>query len=243
MLKNILLSILVFIFLFSCSKKENDILYIGTYAEDPPYGFFDENGEIAGFDIDYINAIAEIIGKKIDIKHMTFEGLLPALESKKIDIAIAGMVSNEQRAKTVDFSKPYYTGKQAIVVKVDDDSITSLESLTNNKTVAVSLGYLADSIVSGINGIKKINRLTSNFACILEIKNNKADAAVMSFASASGFAKTNPEIKVIPIESTTQHIYIAFRKGDSKLVEEVNRAIDILKENGIYDTLVEKYFN
>lgn len=240
-IKILLLSLL---FIISCSNKTKDdsVLYVGTSAEYPPYEYLDENGNIVGFDIDYINEVAKLINKKIEIKDMTFDGLLPALESKKVDLVIAGMVATPQRRKLVDFSEPYYGGKQAIVVSANDDSITNFNSLVG-KNVAVALGYIADSIVSDIEGIKKIDRLNSSYACILAVKNGKSDATVMSYLTATGYAKTNPDIKVVEVDMDTQDLYIAFRKGDNALIEEVNKAINTLKENGTYEMLVNKYFN
>lgn len=239
---NIKLFLLLFIFIFSCSKNDDAILYVGTSAEYPPYEYLDENGNIVGFDIEYVNEVAKLINRKIEIKDMTFDGLLPALESKKVDLVIAGMVATPQRRKLVDFSEPYHSGKQAIVVRADNKDITNFNSLVG-KNVAVALGYISDSIVSDIDGIKKIDRLNSSYSCILAVKNGKSDATVMSHIAASGYAKTNPDIKVIEVDMETQDLYIAFRKGDTALLEEVNKAISTLKENGIYEMLVNKYFN
>ena len=243
MIKQILL-FLCFIFLFSCSKKEDkdSVLYVGTSAEYPPYEYLDNNGNIVGFDIDYINEIAKIMNRKIEIKDMIFDALLPALESKKIDLVIAGMVATPQRRKLVDFSDPYYAGKQAIVVRADDNSISNFNSLAG-KNVAVALGYIADSMVSEMEGINNIDRLNSSSACILAVKNGKADATVMGHVTALGYAKTNPDIKVIEVDMDTQELYIAFRKGDYDLVYEVNNAIKTIKENGTYDRLLNTYFS
>ena len=138
-MRNILLKVVLSICLaavLSCGKEDSDVLYVGTNAEYPPFEYLDENGNVAGFDIDLMNEIAKIIGKKIEIKDMTFDGLIPALEANTIDIIIAGMTVNESKKKIMNFSIPYYEVRQNIIVLDNNTDITNLSSL-NNKRVAI----------------------------------------------------------------------------------------------------------
>lgn len=94
---------------------------VGTDATYAPFGFKDrDSGKLAGFDIDIINAIANEEGIEADIQNLNFDALLPALQSNTIDIAISDMTISEERAKSVDFSKPYYIAGNGLVVNIDN---------------------------------------------------------------------------------------------------------------------------
>ncbi|MDU7885868.1 MAG: transporter substrate-binding domain-containing protein, partial [Clostridium perfringens] len=108
-----------------------------TYA---PFGFKDkDSGKLAGFDIDIINAIANEEGIEADIQNLNFDALLPALQSNTIDIAISDMTISEERAKSVDFSKPYYIAGNGLVVNIDNTNINSF-NFRNSLAIIKSVG-------------------------------------------------------------------------------------------------------
>ncbi|WP_295297302.1 transporter substrate-binding domain-containing protein [uncultured Brachyspira sp.] len=242
-MRNILLKVVLSICLaavLSCSKEDSDVLYVGTNAEYPPFEYLDENGNVAGFDIDLMNEIAKIIGKKIEIKDMTFDGLIPALEANTIDIIIAGMTVNESKKKIMNFSIPYYEVRQNIIVLDNNTDITNLSSL-NNKRVAVVLGYRADNILS-TNEAVTLERYNRTADTVLALQSGKVDAAVMDSPVAIGYVKNNEGLKIVDTYSDIQELAIGFRKKDVQLMEDVNNAMNILQTNGVYDSLLEKYF-
>ncbi|WP_157151062.1 basic amino acid ABC transporter substrate-binding protein [Brachyspira sp. SAP_772] len=243
-MKNILKVILLISLLavLSCGKEESDVLYVGTNAEYPPFEYLDENGNVVGFDVELINEISKIIGKKIEIKDMTFDGLIPALEAKTIDILIAGITATESRKKVINFSKPYFESQQAIVVKEDNNTITNFDSLNNTYTVGVVLGYVGDVALTESKKVDKIERFNRTADTIVALQNGKIDAAIMDHPIAVGYIKNNEGLKAIKTDLSIQELCIGFRKEDIKLLEDVNNALDTLKENGKYDELVKKYF-
>ena len=235
--------LLVSIMILSCGKEEeNDVLYVGTNAEYPPFEYLDENGNVVGFDIDLMNEISTIIGKKIEIKDMTFDGLIPALEAKTIDILIAGITATESRKKVINFSKPYFESQQAIIVKEDNNSITNFDSLNNTYTVGVVLGYVGDVALTESKKVDKIERFNRTADTVVALQSGKIDAAIMDYPIAVGYVKNNEGLKAIKTDLSIQELCIGFRKEDTKLLEEINKALDTLKENGKYDELVKKYF-
>lgn len=244
-MKNILKILLLvsLLVVLSCSKKEGkDVLYVGTNAEYPPFEYLDENGNVVGFDVELINEISKIIGKKIEIKDMTFDGLIPALEAKTIDILIAGITATESRKKVINFSKPYFESQQAIIVKEDNNTITNFDSLNNTYTVGVVLGYVGDVALTESKKVDKIERFNRTADTVVALQNGKIDAAIMDYPIAVGYIKNNEGLKAIKTDLSIQELCIGFRKEDTKLLEDVNKALDTLKENGKYDELVKKYF-
>lgn len=235
--------LLVSVFILSivaCSKnKKEEVLYVGTNAEFPPFEYLLEN-DIVGFDIDLVNEIALLIGKKIEMKNIAFDGLLPALQAKKIDIIIAGMTATEERRQFVNFSDKYYVSKQAILVDKDNTTIKTFDSLPG-KTVGVVLGYTGDIAVSALPNVD-IKRYNGTSEAVLALKANKIDAVVVDSEPAKNYSKQNPEIKMLVSDLVEEEYAIALRKDETELLDQINVALQTLKDNGTYDELIIKHF-
>lgn len=96
--------------------ERNGKLIMATNAEFPPYEFRDEDG-FAGVDVDMAQAIADILGKELEINDMKFDSIIAAVQTGKADIGCAGMTVTEERLLTIDFTDSYYTGRQVVIVK------------------------------------------------------------------------------------------------------------------------------
>ena len=125
---------------------EDKIVYVGIDAAFPPFGYLD-NGHIAGFDYDIMSEIAKLTGMKVEFNQMQFAGLLPALQTKKIDVIIAGMTVTEERKQFVNFSETYYVSSQVILVHRDDNSITNFANL-EGKNIGTVIGTTGDTIMT-----------------------------------------------------------------------------------------------
>ena len=235
----IALSIILTIFI-GCQKKEDkNKLYVGTNAEFEPFEYR-EGDNIVGFDIDLINEIAKLIGAEIEVVDMQFDGLLPALEAKKIDLIIAGMTATEERKQFVNFSEPYYNSKQSIVVLSNNTDITTFDNFAGKK-VGVVLGYTGDILVSEMTNVE-VQKFNATSETILALKSQKVDAVVLDYEPAKNYVAQNKELKLIETDSATEEYSIAMRKDDTELLTKVNDALKTLKENGTYETLLSKYF-
>ena len=231
----LLISVMAFI---SCSQKENK-LYVGTNAEFEPFEYRDGDN-IVGFDIDLINEIAKIMKQDIEVVDMAFDGLLPALQSKKIDIIIAGMTADEERKKFVNFTDPYYNTKQSILVYNDNTTINSFDDL-DGKNVGVVLGFTGDLIVSEMSNVNA-QKYGATSEAILALKSKKVDAVVLDYEPAKQYFNQNDDLKLVITDSQNEEYAIAMRKEDTELLKKVNDALNTIKENGTYDMLIEKYF-
>ena len=236
---NGLLTKIVCVAIFSITLFAKDTLYVGTNAEFAPFEYLEYN-KIVGFDIELIKEIGNIIDKDIKVKNISFDGLLPALEAKKIDIIIAGMTITEDRKKFVDFSDTYFSAKQVIILKKDVNNINSLNDLVDKKT-GVILGYTGDLIVSKIKGINK-EQYNSTSGGIIALLSGKIDAFVLDSAPSKNYIKKNKNLKIIELDIAEENYAIAIRKNQGNLVFQINLALKKLKSNGVYDKLLEKYF-
>ena len=231
----LLISLLAFM---SCSQKENK-LYVGTNAEFEPFEYRDGEN-IVGFDIDLINEIAKIMKQDIEVVDMAFDGLLPALQSKKIDIIIAGMTADEERKKFVNFTDPYYNTQQSILVHSDNKDIIGFDSL-QGKNVGVVLGFTGDLIVSEMSNVNA-QKYGATSEAIIGLKSKKVDAVVLDYEPAKQYFNQNDDLKLVITDSKNEEYAIAMRKEDTELLKKVNDALNTIKENGTYDMLIEKYF-
>ncbi|WP_300329759.1 basic amino acid ABC transporter substrate-binding protein [Fusobacterium sp.] len=232
--------ILLAMFMFvACGKEEKKVLYVGTNAEFPPFEYL-EKDQMVGFDIDFINALGKELGKEIVMKDMSFDGLLPALQSKKVDIVIAGMTASEERKNAVNFSEPYYSANQVIVLNENNTDIKDFEDLKDKK-IGVMLGFTGDLVITEM-GLPS-EKFSAAYAGIMALQNGKLDAVVLDSETATSYVKNNKGLKLAEGKGESEDYAIAIRKDDKQLLEDINKAIVTLKSNGEFDKILKKYFN
>lgn len=239
-MKKLVLLFMTFLSLVSFGKVEK--LYVGTNAEFYPFEYL-EDGKIVGFDAELIEAIGKKLNKEIVWKNIAFDGLLPALQSKKIDVIIAGMTATPERKKFVNFSDPYFVSSQMIIVNTDDEKskdITSYESLPNH-SVGVVLGYTGDVAVSKLENID-VQRFNRASEAIMSLISKKVQAVVIDSEPAKNYVKNNKGLKLISTDIAKEEYSIAVSKENKKLAEDINLAYKELVNDGTFEKLITKYF-
>lgn len=224
--------------------KKNEKIVLGTAADYPPYEFhklINGKDEIVGFDIEIAKLIAVEIGVELEIVDMKFEGLLPALVMDDIDFIVAGMVADEDRAKSVDFSIPYYQAEQRMVVRVDDkDKFKSPEDLVGLKVAAqkttiqegIALEKFSQSTYIGLSKITDM---------ILELQNNKVDAVILADPVAKAYVKQNKDLYLADISLGQEDgVSVAVNKGKTDLLELIDKTLDKLIKDGTIDKLINE---
>ena len=184
--KLMLMSLLSIVISVSAFAK-NKVVYVGTNAEFAPFEYLEKN-KVVGFDIDLLDAISKETGLEFKVQDMAFDGLLPALQTKKVDMVIAGMSATPERKKAVAFSKPYFKAKQVVITKGVDKSLKSFKDLSGKK-VGVMLGFTGDTVVSEIKGVK-VERFNASYAAIMALSQNKVDAVVLDSEPAKNILLT-----------------------------------------------------
>ena len=226
----------------SSDSKSGGSIKFGTNAEFPPFEYVVSKGVIGEFDgIDM--AIAKQIGednnKEAKIENMEFDSLLVALDNGKIDAAIAGMTVTDERKEKVDFSEPYYNAKQVMIVK-EDSNIAKASDMSDKKIVVIQ-GYTGETCV------KKLGFSYQSFKkgteAIMELVNGKCDVVVIDSATADKYVKDNKGLKVVEDnkEFENEEYAIAVKKGNKELLDEINKTIKKMKEDGKINELAAKY--
>ncbi|MFC0188341.1 ABC transporter substrate-binding protein/permease [Fictibacillus aquaticus] len=228
----------------SAKEKHNKTLVMGTSADYAPYEYIDtaKSNEIIGFDIDLARHIADELGYNLVIKDMDFNGLIPALDSGRVDFVMAGMTPNKERKEKVDFTKVYYSAQQLIVTK--DENIKSIEDLKGKK-LGVQLGSIQEKeaikIKKKVKNVKveKRNKIPD---LVQELQTKRIDAAIIEDGVAVEYLNQNSKLKAFVIPDTgSAGSAVALPKG-SDLTEKFNSEIDKMKENGELDKYVKKWF-
>lgn len=225
------------------TSSNSKTLTLATSADYPPYEFVNSssgNQEIQGFDVDIAKYITNKLGYDLKIDNVDFNGLIPALQAKRADFVMAGMVPTEERKQNVDFSEIYYEAKNTIISK-KGSGLTNVDSL-KGKTVGVQLGSTQEQRAKDVQGanVKPLNRVNE---IIQELKAGRIEAAIVEDTVAKGFVASNPELEfnVIPNVPGKAGSAIAFPKG-SPLVGQFNDVITEMKKDGKIEELVVKWF-
>ncbi|MDD2435735.1 MAG: ABC transporter substrate-binding protein [Bacilli bacterium] len=220
--------LLVIIFLTGCGKKENTIVMV-TEAGFAPYEYY-ENGKVIGVDIDIAKEIAKHLGKELIIKDIDFDSIINELNSGKADFALAGMSITEERKKEIDFSIEYSESKQ-VIVALKDSNIKTVDDLKNKKIV-VQLGSVADIFVSSELSEATVIQQKKFLSAAQDVKSGKADCLIMDALPANELVKNNKELSVLSVDLFTDRYAVAVAKGNEELLDEINKVLDKLMENG-----------
>jgi polar amino acid transport system substrate-binding protein len=243
-MKNLFYFVSLFLLLLGCEKApdDNSTIVIGTSADNDPYEFISDK-QVVGFDIDMINEIGKKFGKTIQVKNMSFHGLIPALLTNDVDLIIAGVSATEERSKSVDFSIPY-TESCMSIMSAANFKISSIQDL-KNKTIGAQIGSTwhqkAQKIAEEIEGVK-VKALSNNLLLVEELKINNIDAVILETTQVEKFISTNGNLNRFDLEDSKVPLAIAFPK-DSKIKEDINQTILELQQNGYVEFLKKKWFN
>lgn len=224
--------------------KESGKLVVAMSADYPPFEFHstkDGADKVAGVDVDLANAVAKEIGVDVEVKEMTFDGLVGALKADKVDMVISGMSPSPERKENVDFSDVYYTGKNVLIVREgEEDKITSEDQVKSMK-VATQKGSIQETYANkiGCTGLKSLESVPD---LMMELKNGNVDAVIVN--DTVGLINVN-QIDGIALSSfnlpegdAEESMAIAVKKGNNTAyLEAINKAVKDFVANDLQKSL------
>ncbi|HGZ9571264.1 TPA: ABC transporter permease subunit [Staphylococcus aureus] len=220
--------------------KERGELRVGLSADYAPMEFeHTVNGktEYAGVDIDLAKKIAKDNNLKLKIVNMSFDSLLGALKTGKIDIIISGMTSTPKRKKQVDFSDSYMMTKNIMLVK--KDKVNEYKDIKdfNNKKVGAQKGTEQEKIAQTEIENASITSLSRLPDVILALKSGKVEGAVVEKPVAEAYLKQNPKLGIsnVKFNEEEKDTVIAVPKDSPKLLSQINKTIKEVKDKGLID--------
>ena len=227
-------------------SEESKTLTVGTSADYPPFEYVDTaiSDEIIGFDIDLVKMIAEELGYELVIEDMDFNGLIPALQAKSLDMVVAGMDgNNEERKEVIDFSDAYFTATN-LVITMKKEGIKSADDLDGKKVGAQTASVQENGAKSlseeyGYT-VESRDRVPDLFQ---EIKSKHLDAIVIADVVGNGYLEADDGLSSFELpEEHKLGLSMAFQK-DSELTAEFNRVLKDLQDNGEVEELILKWFS
>ncbi len=227
----------------SQAPQQAKVLRVGSDTAFAPFEFQDEKSkEYIGFDMDLIKAVGKQLGLEVKIQGMGFDGLIPALEAGQIDAVISGMTITPERARKVNFSKPYYTSGLSIVVKQGDTVVKEFKDL-EGKRLAVQIGTTGADFAKKIKDAK-IREFNTAPEAFLELKAGGVDAVINDLPVNEYYIAQmgSKDAKIVGQPLNSEDYGIATAKKNTELAQKIDKALDELKKSGEYDKIYEKWF-
>ena len=225
--------------------KRNKLI-VGMEIEFFPFEYVDTNGKPIGFDVDLANIAAQELGVPLEIKDMEFSGLIPALQTGKIDMIISGMTRTPGRAKTVSFTQPYFeAGLCALISNKKAPDVSEIGQLNaEGRVLAVKLGTTGDIVTGRLFPKAEVKRFKDETGCVMEVVAGRADAFVYDEVSIVRHYAQNKETTHAILKPFTHEPYaIAIRSGDFDFLNWLNTLLETIRADGRYQELRKKYFN
>ena len=220
--------------------KSAGVLKVGTEAQYAPYEFKDADAKIVGADIALAQKIADDLGVKLEMVDMKFEGIIPAVQSGQVDLGIAAFSNTPERAKEVDFSNIYDKSEQILVVDAQNkDKYTSVDALSGLK-VGAQKGSIQSNLITKELTKSTLFELDKFPALALEVQNGNiaglvADAAVAKSLITGSCGKLAAANFTFTSEAAKVGKAVVIKKGNSGLVDAVNKSVDAFVSDGSWD--------
>lgn len=230
----------------SCAKKEDKVLRIGMECQYAPYNWTqddDKNGAVKikdsdkyanGFDVQMAKKIAESMGYELEIVKTEWDGLIPAVQTGKIDAVVAGMSITSDRLTAVDFSDPYYYA-DIVILTMNDSKYASAASLSdlNGAKVSSQLSTVWYTVLDQIPGATVDTAIDTVPTLLVSLTSGKLDAVTVDLPTAMAAVYSNSDIKMIKFEGASgftvseedTNLGIAVKKNNPTVLDGINKAL------------------
>ncbi|WP_163536312.1 transporter substrate-binding domain-containing protein [Gracilibacillus sp. YIM 98692] len=236
-----IVAVMLTVFLLAACGAGGETYTVATDANFQPFEYKNpETGKMEGFDIELIKAIAEEAGFNVEFETMQFDGLLAGIKSARYPMAVAGISITEERKKTINFSDKYYNSGLIVMVPTESD-IQSVDDLAGKK-VGTRQGSTSQEYLQN-NTDAEIEAFPAIVDAYMALKSGRLDAVLYDLPNVKYFIQQEGEGKLKTVGKLLegQPYGIAFPK-DSDLVDDVNEALQTIKDNGTYDEIYKKWF-
>jgi polar amino acid transport system substrate-binding protein len=236
-----------------------ETITIGSDIPYPPFEYRNEAGDLIGFDVDIAEAVfAEQLDLNYEFQETSFDGIIASLNNANFRVIMSAMTINESRAERVDFSDPYFTAYQTVLL-LEGSDIASREDL-RGETVGVQRGTTGEAAAEGLQEefdgelqIESYDQITGAFDALL---NNQVSAVINDNTVNAEFAAENDGVVFLEgdgvaadqedappyLTLTIENYGIAFRQDDDDFRQEVNEALQAIRDDGTYDEIYNEYF-
>ncbi len=226
-----------------CADGQENELVVGMELAYPPFETKDDQGNPMGVSVDFSEAFGEYLGRPVRIENISWDGLIPSLQTDKVDMVISSMTIKEERLEKIDFSKPYAKALLALLVNSESSVETAEDLNKEGMVIAAKTGSTGHIYAEKNLPNAEVLSLPDESACVTEVIQGKADAFIYDQLTIYRNNKNNPD--------TTKAVYIPFqdveywgvgvKKGDTELLGKLNEFIDKFYEEGGFDKITEDH--
>ena len=255
--------------LFLTISANADKIRIGTEGAYPPWNSKDASGKLIGFEVELAWTLCRYIGQQCEIVEQDWDGMIPALTSKKFDAIMAGMSITDERKKTINFSQGYADEVASLAVMkgsknaglktlsainlsdISAEEQATLDTLTKafkGKTIGVQTATIHQNFLdSGLMGKVKVRTYKTQDEVNLDLAAGRIDAALAAAVAFTDYAEKSGKEVVLTGPTFAggdfgNGVGVGIRKGDSELLNDFNAAIDKARDDGIISRLAIKHF-
>lgn len=222
--------------------QKNGVLRVGVEGTYPPMTYHDEDGKLTGFDVEVAEKIAEKLGVTAEFTESGWDSLLAGIDSGRLDTVINAVSITDEREIKYDFAGPYFYITQQIVVAADDDSITDMDSLKGKKVAnTVTTAYM-DILEEA--GAELVPISTAEEAASL-ITSGRADFTTFNSVVFNEYLTQHPEAGLkaaFDIPDVIDTYAVPVKKGETRLHDAIQQALDELSQEGVLTELSIEYF-
>jgi len=224
--------------LSACAKPAG--IKVATDATFAPFEYTDDDGNLVGFDVDMMNAIAEKAGIEFEWVNVPFDSVLAGLSECQYDAAIAAISISDERKQSMLFSTPYLDAGLVVVVNKETTDIAGIDDLAG-KTVAAQLGTTGEMVAQEIADVD-YKPYDSYELAFLELANKGVDAVIADNPLAMGYIAANPEkIMIVGDIVNSEQYGIAICKDNADLQAKIDAALKELIDSGYVSDLAAEY--
>lgn len=242
----LLLLLFVPLVMVSCGQKSGKKVVVATDASWSPMEFMSSNKQIVGFDIDLMKEVAKKGGFDIEFKNASWKSLFSGLNSGKYDAVISSVMILGDQKKTVDFSRPYINAGQVLIVRSDVNGVSTLKDLSG-KTLGAESGKTGSFQIDKYAEELKLKKKTYDkiSAAMDDLVSGGIDAVVVELPLAARFVLQTPKykgkLKIVGSPLTQEYYGIAVKKGNTKLLDKINKGLTEVLKKDINKDLEDKW--
>lgn len=221
--------------------KEEGKLLIGTEGTYPPFTFHNDKGELTGFDVEIIKEVAKRLEVKPEFLETSWDAMFAGLDAKRFDLVANQVGIREDRQEKYDFSDPYISSAAVLVVPKDNNDVKSfenIEGLKSAQSLTSNYGDMAKQYGAKLVGVEGFNQ------AIELLNSRRVDVTINDNLTVLDYLKQKPDanIKIAATHEDASQSGFMFRKGSETLVEEVNKALQEMIDDGKYLEISERWF-
>lgn len=222
------------------ASSDAEVLRVGTEGTYAPFTFHDESGDLTGYDVEVVTAVADELGMQVQFSETTWDSIFAGLEANRYDVIANQVTVNDERAAKYDFSTPYTVSTGVAVVAADDDTVTSIADVDGLTAAQSATSNWSEIAREAGASVESVEGLTQAMALLkqgrIDVTFND-DLAVLDYLKSSG----DTSVKIAFETGDTVEQAFALRK-DSDLTARIDEALEALRADGTLTQIAEKWF-